>query len=163
MRTLNLIGLGLLGLLLYPLTAHTAQTWQKSCQAGTAFAVTSVAPGGFVCNDSVANTNSAMLDVSACREFEVLFSQDLSQAGASTSTVNVYACTSPTDASGDNPTVAATWSAADTCFILENITLDGIVATNTEAIYGAAGTWIYSNTVIYGAADTPRTIVRCNP
>jgi hypothetical protein len=103
-----------------------------------------------------------MLYVGDCENIDVIFAQDLSQAGASTSTVNIYSCNSPTDASADGPTDAG-WSAADTCFILENVLLDGIVATNTEAIYGAAATWIYADTVTFGAADTPRTIVRCNP
>jgi hypothetical protein len=35
MKTLNLFGLGLLGLLLYPLAATADVTWQKSCQAGS--------------------------------------------------------------------------------------------------------------------------------
>jgi hypothetical protein len=102
-----------------------------------------------------------MLDVSACENYDVLFAQDLSQAGASTSTANVYVCNSPTDASGDDPT-DTNWSSSDTCWILENVLLDGVPTTNTEAIYGASSIWIYSDTVTYGAADTPRIIIKCN-
>ena len=45
---------------------------------------------------------------------------------------------------------------------LENVTLDGDPATNTEAIYGAAGEWIYVDVVAW-VDDEPRVIVRCNP
>jgi hypothetical protein len=154
--------LGLAGMVVLASSASASQLWQKSCQSGANNATNNVNRGGFVCNDSVANTNSEMLFTGDCENIDILFAQDLSQAGASTSTANIYSCMSPTDASGDGPTDAG-WSAADTCWIMENITLDGISSTNTEAIYGSAAVWIYSDTVIYGAADTPRVIVRCNP
>ena len=97
---------GLLGLLLFPLTAQAAQTWQKSCQGGAWNATTSASRGKWVCNDSVANTNSNMLYVGDCENFDVTFASDLGQSAGAGTTVNIYSCMSPTDATGDGPTDA---------------------------------------------------------
>ena len=150
--------IGLVGL--FTAGGAAGNPWYKGCDDDNPVA-TSVTPGGFVCTTPDADEESPMLSVTQCDNFDVLFFADIDDAGADANTINVYSCGNPTDGSGVGPT-AAGWNPVGVCWILENLTLDGVAATNTEAIYGAAGEWIYVNTVAF-VDDTPRVIIRCNP
>ena len=150
--------IGLVGL--FVAGVASGEPWYKGCDANGS-QTKNVALGGFVCTSPDANENSPMLSVSTCDNFDVLFWFDIDDAGADANTVNIYSCANPTDGSGVGPD-AVGWNAAGVCWLLENVTLDGDPATNTEAIYGAAGEWIYVD-VLAWVDDTPRVIVRCNP
>jgi hypothetical protein len=105
-----------------------------------------------------------MLYVEECDYVDIFFERDYGSDGATTSTVYVYSCVYPVDADGDTPEEGSTtFTAADGCFIVENVLLDGDPSTNTEAIYGLGAVWIYTDIQTYGASDAPRTLVRCIP
>ena len=102
------------------------------------------------CYDFTDATDSKILSVGSCENFDVFFEADL----ASTATVGeakVYWCASP---------VAA--DVANTCLLIANTTLDGIASTATDAIYGAAAVWIMVEASTTPAGDLSRLMVRCN-
>ena len=145
------------------------EDWYAGCQIASGTTTSNIAQGGFVCanfgDSSTLNGESKMLSVTMCDNYDVLFFPDRDGAADDVVTANVYVCGNPTDASGDDPPDAG-WSATGLCWVLENVTLDGEPATNTEAIYGAAGEWIYINMIGIDASpdsDDPLVIVRCNP
>jgi len=107
------------------------------------------------------DVNSPMLNVSQCENIDILYWLDVDDGGASANTMRVYACSAATDASGAAPT-ASGFDPTGFCWIIENTTLDGDPATNTEAIYGAAAIWIYADVVSF-VAVTPLLAVSCNP
>jgi hypothetical protein len=89
--------------------------------------------------------------VSSCENFDVFFYDDVDgDAVSGDATVIIRNCPTPT-------------ADTDGCWAIENLTLNGDPAVNTEAIYGAAGTWIFVEVVTYATLTEPiRVIVRCN-
>lgn len=125
-----------------------AQSWTKACQSGLTTGNANP-QGSFYCYDLSGTNDSPVLNVHACENFDVLFEPDFGGAGA-TATVRIYNLATPT------ASTAAGW-------IIENLTLDGDPATNTEAIYGAAGVWIFVDVVLGpGGGEDARVIVHCN-
>ena len=182
MKNLTLLGLGLLGLLVLlvssPILSDVINTeasvgWQKSCQTGDRHEVTHVPPGTFVCFDPLAklggldadNTdNSPMISVTQCENIDILFFDDIVGSPADANTALAYTCGNPTDPDGNGPNTAAFTAAEVTgiCNIIENVTLDGVEATDTEAIYGVAAEWIFVDPTGTWTGDMGRIIVRCN-
>jgi len=139
-----------LGALVAPFPAGAAN-WLKSGQSPGS-ATQSLFVGSWASNAPTAETDdSGILGVSNCENVDVLFFDDSDGDGT---------------ASGINGVVRSCPSAsadAQGCWAVENLTLDGDPATNTEAIYGFAANWIY---IDYGGAETDDAstlvIVRCN-
>jgi hypothetical protein len=172
-----LIYLGLLGLLVYPVTAvadtintETVVEWQKSCQTGDNHATRSLRPGQFACFeplaksgglDSDATDNSPMLSTTNCENIDMLFWDDMLGTPADGNELTVYSCATPTDASGDAPN-ESNWSSTGICWIITGTPMDG-VSGNTEAVYGGAAEWIYADPTGTWTGDMGRVIVRCNP
>lgn len=138
-----LLALLALGLLAAP---AGAQTWQKACSAGAAFATTNVPPGTHVCYDFTADTTSGPLFVGGCDNYDVFFHRDI-DATDSANTVQIEVC-------GD------VGNCGQSSWVLENATLDGLAA-GTEAVYGASAIWILANPATY-VAGTGRVIIKCN-
>lgn len=145
-------------LLLLALPA-SADEWFKDCRLGTGAASTQVQSGSEVCAQLDADENTPMLFVRGCDNIDLIWFSDITGGGGA-NTGRFYACAQPTDASGDGPT-DGTWTQADRCFLIENLTLDGDSSTNTEAILGYAATWIYADVASYDAG-TALAMVRCN-
>ena len=133
-----------------------AANWLKNDVAGTS--VRNVSVGGFVTNVPVSATdNSPPLFVGGCENFDALYFRDPDgDTDNTTITLTVEACAS--DIADDTSATVDEQS----CWPIENLTLDGIVTTNTEAIYGASAVWIYVNAA--GVNDTAfgQLIIKCN-
>ena len=94
---------------------------------------------------------SPMLEIEQCADYSVKFFPDID--GVETNgTVRFLVC-------GDDDIA----NVPNACFILENWTLDGNPATNTEAVYGADGSWgIVDIVVACGATANCRVEFACN-
>lgn len=94
---------------------------------------------------------SPMLEISQCENYSFRFFPDID--GVETNgTITVLIC-------GDDLVA----NVPNACFILENVTLDGDPATNTEAVYGGDGTWaIVKIGAACGATANCRVEFACN-
>jgi hypothetical protein len=89
-----------------------------------------------------------MLRIDQCENFSVAFTPDFDGTDT-TARVQFNVCLDDTD--------------TQSCAILENVTLDGVAATNTDAVYGADATWGYAKiTVAAAAGANARIEFRCN-
>ena len=95
-----------------------------------------------------ATFNTSMLNIRQCENFSVAFTPDFD--GADTlARVQFNVCLDDTNVLS--------------CYILENVTLDGNPANNSEVVYGADGTWAYAKiTVEATAGANARIEFRCN-
>lgn len=138
------VALGLVGLA----DAASAQVWERDCQDNRL--VDSIQSRSFACYDFTGTTDSGFLFLDCEDNADVLFWSDTAAAGG-VATVRLMSCGSHTPLNGNN------------CFIVENVTLDGLPATNTEAIYGFQAKWVWIDVIVGAAAgDTPRVLVTCN-
>ncbi len=135
--------------------------WLKGGQV-TGRDIYSVSAGGSVSYipTGVAD-DSPVLSVAGCDSFDLLYYNNTDgDATVGTVTVTVRSC--PTTRATDRVTEGDTIPAL-ACWAIENIVLDGIASTNTEAIYAAGAQWIFAETGgIENDDDTQELIVRCN-
>lgn len=138
----------------------TASDWLKNCQTTASANAQSLTPGQFACYipASATDNSDGMLGVSSCENIDLLWYDDVdgdtTAAGA----------TAVIDSCPDSGLSTANGGAGEAaCWAIENLTLDGNPATNTEAIYGVAANWIFVEMVAYATVTEPaRLIVRCN-
>jgi hypothetical protein len=159
MRGFLIFGVALLLWVPFGLGALTAGTGEwRTCDAThkNGRVVTGLSPSGggnvtkTACYDFTDTTDSKILSVGSCENFDVFFEADL----ATTDTVGkakVYWCAS-----------SASADVANTCLLITNTTLDGIASTATDAIYGAAAVWIAVEASTNPSGDLSRLMVRCN-
>ncbi len=136
-----------LGLLLA--TPVGAADWLLFCRANNP--VTALKPGEWACNQPTSiNNDSPSLGLALCENASVRYFTDRNgDATASSATVSIRSCPSET-------------ADADACWILENIALDGVASTNTEAIYGFDAEWIYADMLNVGTINDPQINIRCS-
>jgi hypothetical protein len=85
-----------------------------------------------------------------CENFDILHHLDRNaDATASSTTLKVMSCPNST-------------ASTNSCWAIENTTLDGDETANTEAIYGAAALWIYLDLQNDGVIADPQVTVICN-
>lgn len=104
-----------------------------------------------LCYDDSATDDSPILGTDACDNYDVFFDPDM--GGTSTgATVQIMVCPGAgTPAAGD-------------CYAAQNVTLDGDVSTNTDAIFGmAGGAPIYVHPTANPTGDPFRVRIHCNP
>ena len=137
----------LAALLLLPATA-TAADWLKRCDATEA--TTWLQTGDWACYQPASkNDDSVAINVAACENLDILYHLDIDADGtASSTTVNVMSCPNST-------------ASTNSCFVLQDWTLDGDETTHTEAIYGAAALWIYLDFQNDGTINDPQVTLLC--
>ena len=157
---MNRLALILLGLgALAALPAHSAD-WLKNCQTTSAANAQTLQPGSFACTipTSATDNSDGYLDVSACENIDILYWDDVdgdTTAGGGTGIMRSCPTT--------GLSTAAAGVGESACWAIENLTLDGNPATNTEAIYGVAANWIFWEQTAYATTTEPiRVMVRCN-
>lgn len=136
---------------LCPNIGHSA-SWIRGCQPTGGVATTYIDVGQWACNSPTSSTDdSGILGITSCENVDALFWSDVDgDAVASGATVQVRSC----------PTAVAD---PEACWIVENVTLDGLSATNTEAIYGFAGSYIYMDVTAYATpTEAVQLAIRCN-
>ena len=156
-KALILMGLGALVALLP--TPADAANWLKGCQ-GTGQDNLSIGPGSFACLvPTSATDDSGILSVDSCENIDIFYWDDADGDGvAGGGTVQARSCPTTDALRTDTDTVQ---DAA--CFIMENLTLDGVPSTNTEAIYGIAANRMKITVTAYATTSEPiRVEVRCN-
>ncbi len=132
--------------LLWSLPAGAGTVSWKHCTSGDAQGTVAVRQS--VCADPVTGSqDTVILHVGGCENFDVIYNAD-DTGTETTMKVKVMNCVNPT---------------ADTnnCNVIQNIELTG--ATDKEALYGAAGEWIYIQGDVDPVSTTPRVLVHCNP
>jgi hypothetical protein len=154
--------LGLIGALAVGLPA-SASDWLKNCQTTGGANSHSLLPGGFACyipSGAIGATDNSdgMLDVSSCENIDLLWFDDVEGDGVVAGATAVISSCPTSDLSTANGGVGEA-----ACWAIENVTLDGVPGTNTEAIYGVAANWIFVEMVAYATVAEPaRLLVRCN-
>lgn len=137
--------------------AAPAADWLRS---GTLGKVTqTVSPGSFVTNHPLSDTDdSLLLYTGACNSLDLLYYNDV-DGDETIGTVTVQVKTCPVFVSLD---IDATVD-VHKCWPIENVTLDGIASTGTEAIYGASAAWIFAEAGGVNDVDTQlvQLVVRC--
>jgi len=139
-------------------SAAQASTWRKACQdTGAEATAHSLNQGDMACSTLLDATGAAGEDtgrlvVNSCENIDILFFPDFdSDAAASGATIQVRSC-APGAVLG-----------TDGCWAMENLTLDGVPSTNTEAIYGIAASDLFVDVIAYATPTEPvRVVVRCN-
>lgn len=124
--------------------------WEKSC-SGTDVTTLQLNPGGYACYDldTTSTTDSGTLDVSQCENIDIFWNSIIT---ANTFTNTVIARNCFTQGTRN----------ANMCWAIENLTLTGNPADNTEAIYGASAVWLYADVQAHAASGTARMLVKCN-
>jgi hypothetical protein len=165
MKTLNLFGLGLLGLLLCSTAARGAD-WLSGCQniaatraaARAGIAVTSVPAGGSVCTfPTSTDPDPPVLDTTACENWDVLIYSDADGDGTACGacTYSVEHCPFPA-----NKTAADD----DDNELTETEAGNGCVAFSTGGTHSATGETLggASDDQTGTASNDPVVRVRCN-
>lgn len=136
-------------------TPSFAQEWRRcgdTHKSDTDSApVTGVEPDASVCYDFDDDTDSELLAVGQCENFDIIFNPDFTGSDTDAE-VAIRSCV----------TRAANTNA---CWIIENDTLDGDPTdadADPEAIYGAAAVWIYVDVTTTAGGDDARVLVHCN-
>lgn len=149
--------LGLIGAFV-ALPAHSAN-WLRGCQ-GTGQDNSALQPGSFACAIPTSSSDdTGILATSSCENIDILYFDDVDGDGvAGGGTVQVRSC--PVD---DDLLTAADAVQDAACWVMENLTLDGNPATNTEAIYGIATNRLKVTITAYATTAEPIQVeVRCN-
>ena len=143
MRHLLLI----LGALLLAMPAAGAD-WLKFGRAGAV--VTGLQPGEWASNRPAANTADTLtLAVGSCFHVDILHHLDVNgDATASSTTIKMRSC----------PTASAD---ADACWVIENVTLNGAPATDTEGLGRIPALYIYGDLQADGTINDPQLTVIC--
>lgn len=157
----------LLALLSVFLALPVAAAEWRSCH--TSHKQGNIVPGGAVqaahhtvkaCYDFDSDTNSHMLDVQNCENFDVYLFRDLAGNDNDGVTANIYGCGNSVDASGDGPEDAG-WSSTGVCFLMENTTLTGTPPTG-EGVRGTSAPYIYVDPQTI-TDDDARVVLQCYP
>ena len=132
--------------LLAPLSAY-AGSWTTCAADGEEKNITSIHQRGLACFEPVTgDLTSNILAVTTCENFDVLYDDDQADT-AGTADCSIMNCVAPS-------------VSANHCTLLANLPLTG--QSPAEAIYGAAGAWIYA-VCADPTTETPRVLIHCNP
>lgn len=132
-----------------------AGNWLRNCDSTQVMASGDpLNPGQMACyKPTTINDDSVLIDLDLCENADVFYLDNADgDSTVSTTTANLRIC---------GKDQAATSAG---CFAIENVTLDGDETTDTEAIYGFAGTSVYLDLLNDGAnPEEGQFDLRCNP
>lgn len=111
----------------------------------------SISKPGTLCYDFDSDDDSVFMSTGHCEHVDILMERDID--GSDTTAV----------ASAQSAVAPGPYSSrTNFSFKIENINLDGVASTSTEAIYGVGASWVWINVETDPSGGDARIVLRCN-